>query len=100
MTFSPFSFEQISIPRKTLRAISVPFFAAVALLPFFSEQRPRSFLITNARVADGTGAPLYKANERVAFSHVVGIGSRPSTPTASSSPPASSIFTITPKTAC
>src|SRR6516165_5839366 len=74
MTFPSFSFEQISIPRKTLRAISVPLLAALVLLPLFSEQRPRSFLITNARVADGTGAPLYKANVRVAFSHVVGIG--------------------------
>ena len=74
MTFSSFSFEQILIPRKTLRAISVPLFAALALLPLFSPQRPRSFLITDARVADGTGAPFYKANVRVASSHVVGIG--------------------------
>src|SRR5215472_18047707 len=74
MTFSSFSFEQILIPRKTLRAISVPLFAVLALLPLFSPQRPRSFLITDARVADGTGAPLYKANVRVALSHVVGIG--------------------------
>ena len=74
MIFSSFSFEQILIPRKTLRAISVPLFAVLALLPLFSPQRPRSFLITDARVADGTGAPLYKANVRVALSHVVGIG--------------------------
>jgi len=60
--------------RKIPAAFSVSVFAALALLPLFSEQRPRSFLITNARVADGTGAPLYKANVRVAFSHIVGIG--------------------------
>jgi N-acyl-D-amino-acid deacylase len=74
MTFSPFASEQVAIPRKTLLAVSVPLFAALALLPLFSEQRPRSFLIMNARVADGTGAPLYQANVRVAFSHIVGIG--------------------------
>jgi len=48
--------------------------ALVALLPLFAEPKPRSFLIINARIADGTGAPLYNANVRVAFSHIVGIG--------------------------
>ncbi len=46
-----------------------------ALLPLFSQQKPHaSFLIMNAQLADGTGAPLRRANVRVAYSHVVGIG--------------------------
>jgi N-acyl-D-amino-acid deacylase len=48
--------------------------ALLALLPLFSQPKLRSFLIINARIADGTGAPLYNANVRVAFSHIVGIG--------------------------
>jgi N-acyl-D-amino-acid deacylase len=40
----------------------------------FSQNKPESFLITNARLADGTGAPLYKGSVRVALSHIVGIG--------------------------
>ena len=48
--------------------------AFLTLLPLFSQQKPRSFLIVNARVADGTGAPVYRANVRVAFSHIVGMG--------------------------
>ncbi len=45
-----------------------------ALLPLFSQQQPVSFLIVNAQLADGTGAPLRKANVRVAYNHIVGIG--------------------------
>jgi len=40
----------------------------------FSQSKPDSFLIVNAQIADGTGAPLYKGNVRVALSHIVGIG--------------------------
>src|SRR6201987_3353400 len=68
------SFRAEPIHRKILAAISVFVFALLSLLPLFPQQKPRSFLITNARVADGTDAPLYKANVRVALSHIVGIG--------------------------
>lgn len=68
------SFRAEPIPRKILAAISVVAFAVLSLLPLFAQEKPRSFLITNARVADGTGGPLYKANVRVALSHIVGIG--------------------------
>ncbi len=46
----------------------------VILLPSYSQRNPASLLILNAQIADGTGAPLYKANVRVALSHIVGIG--------------------------
>ncbi len=48
--------------------------SALALSPLFSEQKPSSFLIVNARLADGTGAPLRRANVRVAYMHIIGIG--------------------------
>lgn len=47
---------------------------ALALLPLFSQPKPVSFLIVNAQLADGTGAPLRKANVRVAYNHIMGIG--------------------------
>ena len=46
----------------------------VACLPSSSQQRRASFLIVNAQIADGTGAPLRKANVRVAFNHIEEIG--------------------------
>jgi N-acyl-D-amino-acid deacylase len=46
----------------------------VALLPLFSQQKPVSFLIVNAQLADGTGAPLRHANVRIAYSRILGIG--------------------------
>jgi N-acyl-D-amino-acid deacylase len=63
------------MPRPALGAIVV-FLAIsfVALLPLFSHPKPDSFLIVNAQLADGTGAPLRKANVRVALNHIVGIG--------------------------
>jgi N-acyl-D-amino-acid deacylase len=48
--------------------------SVVALLPIFSQQRPASFVIVNAQLADGTGAPLRQANARVSFNHIVEIG--------------------------
>jgi N-acyl-D-amino-acid deacylase len=45
-----------------------------ALLPALSQNKTDSLLIMNAQIADGTGAPLYKANVRIALSHIVGIG--------------------------
>jgi len=46
----------------------------VSLLPLLSQQKPVSFLIVNAQLADGTGTPLHKANVRIAFNHIMGIG--------------------------
>jgi N-acyl-D-amino-acid deacylase len=53
-------------------AIAVAF--AFVLIPALSQKKPESLLIMNARIADGTGAPLYKGNVRIALSHIVGIG--------------------------
>jgi N-acyl-D-amino-acid deacylase len=47
---------------------------ALPLVPGYTQKKPDSLLIVNAQIADGTGAPLYKANVRVARSHIVGIG--------------------------
>jgi N-acyl-D-amino-acid deacylase len=54
--------------------LGLGFFASVALLPIYSQKKPDSFLIVNAQLADGTGAPLRSANVRIALSHVVAIG--------------------------
>jgi N-acyl-D-amino-acid deacylase len=43
-------------------------------LPLHSQQKPASFLIVNAQLADGTGAPLRNANVRIALGHVAEIG--------------------------
>ncbi len=48
--------------------------ACFPLLSQNSSVTPRSLLILNAQVADGTGAPLRKANVRIALNHIVGIG--------------------------
>jgi N-acyl-D-amino-acid deacylase len=48
--------------------------AFAAFLPLFSQQTSSSFLIVNAQIADGTGAPLRKANVRIDFSHIEEIG--------------------------
>jgi N-acyl-D-amino-acid deacylase len=48
-----------------------------ACFPLLSQNSfvtPRSLLILNAQLADGTGAPLRKANVRIALNHIVGIG--------------------------
>jgi N-acyl-D-amino-acid deacylase len=44
------------------------------LLSLHSAQKQGSLLIMNAQLADGTGAPLRKANVRIALSHIVGVG--------------------------
>lgn len=52
-------------------------FALAASFPIVSlhpQVNPRSILIVNAQLADGTGAPLRKANVRIALNHIVGIG--------------------------
>ena len=48
--------------------------ASFLLIPVRSEQKPTSFLIVNAQLADGTGAPLRQANVRVNFNHIEEIG--------------------------
>jgi N-acyl-D-amino-acid deacylase len=48
--------------------------ASIPLLSLHSEQKGSSLLIMNAQLADGTGAPLRKANVRIALNHIVGIG--------------------------
>ncbi len=62
------------ICRKLAMILSLFAFSLIALVPLFSQQTSNSFLIVNAQLADGTGAPLHKANVRVAYSHIVGIG--------------------------
>ena len=62
------------IRHKFALALSLSTLCILALLPLFSQQKPVSFLIINAQLADGTGAPLRRANVRIAYNHVVGIG--------------------------
>ncbi len=62
-----------------IRSKFFPIFAVALLglcplLPLKSQQNRASLLILNAQLADGTGAPLRKANVRIALSHIVGIG--------------------------
>jgi N-acyl-D-amino-acid deacylase len=47
---------------------------ALTMFTAFAQKKPESLLILNARIADGTGAPIYKGNVRIALSHIVGIG--------------------------
>ena len=53
-------------------ALAVGF--GLPLAPGYSQKKTESVLIMGALIADGTGAPLYKGNVRVALSHIVGIG--------------------------
>ena len=46
----------------------------LALLPAYPQKTPQSLLILNAQVADGTGAPLYRANVRISGNRIVEIG--------------------------
>ncbi len=62
------------IRRKLAFALSLGTLSLLALLPLLSGQKPVSFLIINAQLADGTGAPLRKASVRIAYNHIVGIG--------------------------
>jgi N-acyl-D-amino-acid deacylase len=60
--------------RKTVTLICLTFLAALPLLSLHSAQKSSSLLIINAQVADGTGAPLYKANVRIFQNRIIGIG--------------------------
>jgi N-acyl-D-amino-acid deacylase len=62
------------IRRKLLIFFCLCAVSVASLLPLFSQQTPVSFLIVNAQIADGTGAPLRKASVRVALNHIIGIG--------------------------
>src|SRR5512136_1419815 len=44
------------------------------LLPSYSQKTPDGLLILNAQIADGTGAPLYRANVRIAGDRIVAVG--------------------------
>lgn len=62
------------VRRKIATAFSLCAVLLAMLVPLFSQQKPVSFLIVNARIADGTGAPLRKGNVRIAYNHILGIG--------------------------
>jgi N-acyl-D-amino-acid deacylase len=59
---------------KAIVPLSVLSVAISLLVPLRSQQNRASLLILNAQIADGTGAPLRKANVRIVLSHIVGIG--------------------------
>ena len=59
---------------KLFSIFAVALLGLCPLLPLHSQQNRASLLIINAQVADGTGAPLRKANVRIALSHIVGVG--------------------------
>jgi N-acyl-D-amino-acid deacylase len=55
-------------------SLAILLVASFLLLPLHSQQNRASLLILNAQVADGTGAPLRKANVRIALNRIIGIG--------------------------
>ena len=56
-------------------ASALIFFVVVfAFLPLFSQQAPDSFLIVNAKIADGTGSSLFQGSVRVAHARIAAIG--------------------------
>ena len=59
---------------KFLVPLGLLILAGALLLPLYSQPNRASLLILNAQIADGTGAPLRKANVRIALNHIVGIG--------------------------
>lgn len=59
---------------KFLVPLALLILAGSLLLPLHSRENRASLLILNAQIADGTGAPLRKANVRIALNHIVGIG--------------------------
>jgi N-acyl-D-amino-acid deacylase len=59
---------------KFLVPLALLILAGFLLLPLHSRENRASLLILNAQIADGTGAPLRKANVRIALNHIVGIG--------------------------
>lgn len=59
---------------KLISTLAIALLGLCPLLPLHSHQNRASILITNARIADGTGSPLRNGNVRIASSHIVGIG--------------------------
>ncbi len=60
--------------RKIASLCCLAFLAVLPLLSLHSAQKNSSLLIVNAQLADGTGAPLYKANVRIFQNRIIGIG--------------------------
>jgi len=59
------------------KLIAICFCSLLICFPLLSSrpaQKQNSLLIQNAQLADGTGAPLRKANVRIALGHIVGVG--------------------------
>ena len=59
---------------KLFPVLAIALLGLCSLLPGHSQRNRAALLILNAQVADGTGAPLRKANVRIALSHIVGVG--------------------------
>jgi N-acyl-D-amino-acid deacylase len=59
---------------RLLAPVLLSAFSCLAFFPSLAQQKPSSFLIINAQLADGTGAPLRKANVRIDFNHIAEIG--------------------------
>jgi N-acyl-D-amino-acid deacylase len=60
--------------RRSIAIFIIAISPLALLVSLYSQQKPVSLLILNAQLADGTGAPLRKANVRIALNHIVGIG--------------------------
>ena len=59
------------------KSVPVALFLVVAVLtffPLFSQQTANSFLIVNAKIADGTGSPFRQASVRVSRGRIAAIG--------------------------
>jgi N-acyl-D-amino-acid deacylase len=62
------------IRNRLLAPVLLSAFSCLAFFLSLAQQKPSSFLIINAQLADGTGAPLRKANVRIDFNHIAEIG--------------------------
>jgi len=62
--------RRLSLFAASLAALAI----SAAFLLRFSRAKPESLLIVNARIADGTGAPLSKGSVRVANGRIAAIG--------------------------
>jgi N-acyl-D-amino-acid deacylase len=62
------------LSRRLIAILVIVLSSSALLVALHSQKKPTSMLIVNAQIADGTGAPLRKANVRIALNHIVGIG--------------------------
>jgi N-acyl-D-amino-acid deacylase len=62
------------LPRSFVTGFFLCVLGFAPFLRLFSQQKPASLLIVNAQIADGTGAPLRKADVRIDFNHIEEIG--------------------------